>query len=60
MDLPPHLWEALASGPIEVTVICHPALSLSGEVTRKHLALHAEALVRRGLALALHDPGKIG
>lgn len=60
MDLPPHLWEALAAGPIEVTVICHPALSLSGEVTRKHLAAHAEALVRRGLALALHDPGKIG
>lgn len=60
MDLPPHLWEALSNGPIEVTVICHPPLSLSGEVTRKHLAAHAEGLVRQGLVLALHDPAKLG
>ncbi len=60
MDLAPHLWEALKTGPIEVTVICHPPLSLSGEMTRKALASHAETLVRRGVAQALHDPGKIG
>ena len=60
MDLPPHLWEALATGPIEVTVICHEPLSLSGELTRKHLAAHAESLVRQGLTLALHDPAKLG
>ena len=60
MDLPPHLWEALATGPIEVTVICHEPLSLSGELTRKHLAAHAECLVRQGLTLALHDPAKLG
>ena len=60
MELPPHLWEALATGPIEVTVVCHPALSLGGEVTRKHLAAHAEQLVRQGLVLALHDPAKLG
>jgi 1-acyl-sn-glycerol-3-phosphate acyltransferase len=59
MDLPPHLWEALATGPVEVTVVCHPPLSLSGEVTRKHLAAHTEELVRRGLVLALHDPAKL-
>ena len=60
MDLAPHLMEALASGPIEVTIVCHPPLSLSGEMNRKALARHAEAEVRRGLTLALHDPRKIG
>ena len=60
MDLAPHLWEALGTGPIEVTVVCHPPLSLSGEMNRKALARHAEEQVRRGVALALHDPGKIG
>lgn len=60
MDLAPHLMEALSSGPIEVTIVCHPPLSLSGEMNRKALARHAEAEVRRGLTLALHDPGKIG
>jgi 1-acyl-sn-glycerol-3-phosphate acyltransferase len=59
MDLPPHLWDALAMGPIEVTVVCHPPLSLNGEISRKALARHAETVVRRGVALALHDPAKI-
>jgi 1-acyl-sn-glycerol-3-phosphate acyltransferase len=59
MDLAPHLLEALATGPIEVAVICHPPLSLSGELTRKTLARHAEQEVRKGVTLALHDPGKI-
>lgn len=60
MDLAPHLLEALAMGPVEAAVICHPPLSLSGELTRKALASHAEQQVRKGVALALHDPGKIG
>ena len=59
MDLVPHLMGALRSGPIEVTVICHTPLSLSGELNRKVLARHAEEEVRRGLVLALHRPGKI-
>lgn len=59
MDLGPHLLGALRTGPIEVTVICHPPLSLSGELNRKALARHAEEQVRRGLSLALHDPEKI-
>ena len=42
MDLAPHLLEALATGPVEVAVICHPPLSLSGELNRKALARHAE------------------
>lgn len=59
MDLAPHLLQAVASGPVEVTVICHAPLSLSGERTRKHLAAHAEAEVRRGLVGALHHPAEI-
>ena len=60
MDLAPHLLGALRSGPIEVTVLCHSPLSLSGELNRKTLARHAEEQVRRGLVLALHGPAKIG
>jgi 1-acyl-sn-glycerol-3-phosphate acyltransferase len=58
-DLVPHLISAVKSGPIEVTVICHPPLALGGELSRKALAQHAEQAVRRGLGLALHDPAKI-
>ena len=60
MDLPPHLWEALKTGPIEVTVICHEPLSISGEMNRKALARHAETLVRQGLVSALHRRGNLG
>lgn len=60
MDLAPHLLGALASGPVEVSVVCHKPLSLGGELNRKALARHAEEEVRRGVALALHGAGKIG
>ena len=60
MDLPPHLWAALASGPIDVTVICHEPLSLEAGMDRKALARHAENLVRQGLVRALHHPVKMG
>lgn len=59
MDLVPHLLGALRAGPIEVSIVCHAPLSLSGEVNRKALASHVEEEVRRGLALALHRPSKI-
>lgn len=59
MELVPHLVGAMRAGPIEVSVVCHPPLSLSGELNRKGLARHAEEQVRRSLALALHDPSKI-
>ncbi len=58
MELPPHLWEALAAGPIEVTVICHPPLAPDGD--RKGLASRAEAMVREGLVRALHGGRKMG
>lgn len=59
MELPPHLVEALETGPVEVAVICHHPLSLSGELNRKALARHAETEVRKGVSLALHGQGKI-
>ncbi len=51
MDLGPHLWNALAEGPIEVTVTCHP--SLSPDLGRKHMAVAAESEVRESLARTL-------
>jgi 1-acyl-sn-glycerol-3-phosphate acyltransferase len=51
MDLGPHLWDALAHGPIEVTVVWHPALSAAQG--RKLLARDAEQAVRQGLVHAL-------
>jgi 1-acyl-sn-glycerol-3-phosphate acyltransferase len=60
MEMAPHLWAALKTGPIEVTVVCHPPVTLGREMNRKALARHAEEQVRRGLSLALHDPAKLG
>ncbi|MBL8905360.1 MAG: 1-acyl-sn-glycerol-3-phosphate acyltransferase [Rhizobiales bacterium] len=53
MELPGHLWEALVTGPIEVTVIFHPPMSVAGEGGRKALARKAEEVVRKGLMAAL-------
>lgn len=52
MELAPHLWDAVAAGPIEVTLVCHPPLATG--LTRKQLARQSEDVVRRGLVLALH------
>jgi lyso-ornithine lipid O-acyltransferase len=53
MDMGPHLWEALASGPIEVDVICHEPITIGEAGSRKALARRAEDTVRRGLVTAL-------
>ena len=58
MELAPHLWEALATGPVDVSVTFHAPLSVSGEGNRKLLARHAEEKVRQGVSLALHGSGK--
>jgi 1-acyl-sn-glycerol-3-phosphate acyltransferase len=57
MDMAPHLWQALALGPIEVDVICHQPLTLAQAGNRKALARQAEEAVRKGLVEALtgHD-----
>jgi 1-acyl-sn-glycerol-3-phosphate acyltransferase len=53
MDLVPHLWEAVKTGPFEVVVQFHAPLSVDSEGDRKQLATAAEAIVRRGQARAL-------
>lgn len=58
MDLPAHLWNAVAQGPLTVEVIFHPAETLSHAKARKALAAHAEKTVREGLVAALHGRGK--
>jgi 1-acyl-sn-glycerol-3-phosphate acyltransferase len=60
MDLPPHLWNAVAEGPLTVEVIFHPAETLHHAKARKTLSAHAEKTIREGLVTALHGRGKRG
>jgi 1-acyl-sn-glycerol-3-phosphate acyltransferase len=53
MELVPHLWEALLSGPMEVIVEFHPSITVDTAGGRKALAARVEAIVRRGQARAL-------
>ena len=53
MELVPHLWEAWKTGPIDVTVEFHPAMTIDEAGGRKALAAKCEALVRAGLIRAL-------
>ena len=53
MDLVPHLWEGLKTGPIDVTVEFHPVLRIDEAGGRKGLAARCEAAVRAGLVRAL-------
>ena len=57
MELAPHLWEALATGPIDVIVEFHPPLTIAEAGGRKGLAERCEALVRSGLVRALAGSG---
>jgi 1-acyl-sn-glycerol-3-phosphate acyltransferase len=53
MDLVPHLWEALKTGPFEAVVEFHPPLSVDSVGGRKALATIAESMVRQGQTRAL-------
>lgn len=53
MDLVPHLWEALVTGPIDVVIQFHPPLYVNQVGGRKMLAQKAEQIVRRGQAALL-------
>lgn len=53
MELVPHLWEALKTGPIDVIVEFHPPMDVDRLGGRKELAARAEAIVRRGQWRAL-------
>jgi 1-acyl-sn-glycerol-3-phosphate acyltransferase len=53
MELVPHLWEALKTGPIEVAVEFHPPRTIDETGGRKALAVRCEADIRAGLIRAL-------
>jgi lyso-ornithine lipid O-acyltransferase len=53
MELVPHLWEALLSGPMEVVVEFHAPITVDAVGGRKALATQVEAIVRRAQARAL-------
>ena len=53
MELVPHLWEALKTGPIDVVVEFHPAIRLDELHDRKALAQRCETAVRAGVVRAL-------
>ena len=53
MELVPHLWEAVKSGPIDVIVEFHQPLTIDSAGSRKVLAMEAQRLVRAGQVRAL-------
>jgi 1-acyl-sn-glycerol-3-phosphate acyltransferase len=53
MELVPHLWEAVKTGPFEVVVEFHQPMSVDTVGSRKALAAAAETVIRRGQARAL-------
>ncbi len=53
MDLVPHLWEALKTGPFEAVIEFHPQVSIDSVGGRKSLANVAETIVRAGQARVL-------
>jgi 1-acyl-sn-glycerol-3-phosphate acyltransferase len=57
MDLVPHLWEALTTGPIDVVIQFHPPLYVNQVGGRKALAQMAEQIVRRGQIALLAGRG---
>lgn len=57
MELAPHLWQALKTGPLTVTVVGHPPLAAG--TARKAAARQAEEAVRQGLYAALHGRGQL-
>jgi 1-acyl-sn-glycerol-3-phosphate acyltransferase len=56
MELVPHLWEALQTGPIDVTVEFHTPFTIEEAGDRKALARRCETAVRGGLVRALAGP----
>jgi 1-acyl-sn-glycerol-3-phosphate acyltransferase len=53
MELVPHLWEALLTGPIEVVVEFHQPMTVDEVGGRKALAVRAERVIRQGQNRAL-------
>lgn len=50
MDLPPHAWQLLGAGPLDVAVRIGPPIALDQFADRKELAGHTEAEIRAALS----------
>jgi len=53
MELVPHLWEALKTGPFDVVIEFHPPATVDSAGGRKALAVATETVVRHGQMRAL-------
>lgn len=53
MDLIPHLWESVKTGPMDIVVEFHPPLTVDSAGGRKRLAQQVEKTIREGQARAL-------
>jgi 1-acyl-sn-glycerol-3-phosphate acyltransferase len=53
MELVPHLWEAIKSGPLDAVIEFHPPMTVDSVGGRKALAVAAERIVREGQVRAL-------
>ncbi len=54
MDLPPHLWDVLQAGPIDITIRFHAPLRIADAGGRKQLSQMAERQISASLAQLLH------
>jgi hypothetical protein len=59
MDMVPHLWEALRSGPLTVEILIHPPLDAETGSNRKLACEVAHRVISRSLARALHGGRKL-
>ena len=63
MDLVPHLWESLVTGPVDVVIEFHEPLTVDSAGGRKKLAPLIEEIVRQGQVRALAgiaaEPAKV-
>ena len=53
MELIPHLWEAVTTGPVDVIIEFHEPMTVDALGGRKPLAARAESIIREGQARAL-------
>ncbi|HRY08184.1 MAG TPA: lysophospholipid acyltransferase family protein, partial [Hyphomicrobiaceae bacterium] len=53
MDLPPHAWELLKAGPLDVRIMVGPPVPLDAFADRKGLARHSEDEIRANVVRAL-------
>jgi len=53
MDLAPHLWNVMRSGPITVEIDFHEPVTIDGFSSRKALAEHCRRVIERGVSRAI-------